>query len=182
MIDRSLTTAREALMAELLQDVDALVRRVEVLDKTLAEGIEKATKDAIGRAFVGAKLNLESVIEEGADKLGQAGREAAAQIGNQLNSGTAQLVTAHIALERKTLRFIFCLAVLALVSGAVGGIVGAKLAGTTQHVGSVEKAIYWFKNNPLQAFDYRTPQDHVSAGRTEAVVRYVQSLQAGFVG
>lgn len=48
--------------------------------------------------------------------------------------------------------------------------------------GSVEKAIYWFKNNPLPAFDYRTPQYLVSAGCAEAVVRYVQSLQAGFAG
>ena len=48
--------------------------------------------------------------------------------------------------------------------------------------GSVEEAIYWFKNNPLPVFDYKTPQDLVSEGRTEALVRYIQSLQAGFVG
>jgi len=48
--------------------------------------------------------------------------------------------------------------------------------------GSVEDAIYWFKNNPLPVFDYKTPQGLVSEGRTEALVRYIQSLQAGFVG
>jgi hypothetical protein len=48
--------------------------------------------------------------------------------------------------------------------------------------GSVEKAIFWFKNNPLPTFDYKTPQDLVSEGRTEALIRYIQSLQAGFTG
>ncbi len=48
--------------------------------------------------------------------------------------------------------------------------------------GSVEKAIFWFKNNPLPAFDYKTPHDLVSEGRTEALIRYIQSLQAGFTG
>lgn len=48
--------------------------------------------------------------------------------------------------------------------------------------GSVEKAIFWFKNNPLPTFDYKTAQDLVSEGRTEALLRYIQSLQAGFAG
>jgi hypothetical protein len=48
--------------------------------------------------------------------------------------------------------------------------------------GSVEKAIFWFKNNPLPAFDYKAPQDLVSEGRTDALIRYIQSLQAGFAG
>jgi uncharacterized protein (DUF2384 family) len=48
--------------------------------------------------------------------------------------------------------------------------------------GSVEEAIYWYKNNPLATFDYKTPQDLVSAGRTEVLIRYIQSLQAGFAG
>lgn len=49
-------------------------------------------------------------------------------------------------------------------------------------VGSVEQAIFWYKNNPLPTFDYKTPQDLVSEGRTETLVRYIQSLQAGFAG
>jgi hypothetical protein len=48
--------------------------------------------------------------------------------------------------------------------------------------GSVEEAIYWYKNNPLPAFDYKTPQDLVSDGCTEALIRYIKSLQAGFAG
>ena len=48
--------------------------------------------------------------------------------------------------------------------------------------GTVEKAVYWFKNNPLPTFDYKTPQHLVSERRTDVLVRYVQSLQAGFAG
>lgn len=48
--------------------------------------------------------------------------------------------------------------------------------------GSVEKAIFWFKNNPLPTFDYKTPQELVSEGRTDTLIRYVQSLQAGYAG
>jgi uncharacterized protein (DUF2384 family) len=48
--------------------------------------------------------------------------------------------------------------------------------------GSVEKALYWFKNHPLPTFDYKTPQDLVSEKRTEALIKYIQSLQAGYTG
>jgi hypothetical protein len=48
--------------------------------------------------------------------------------------------------------------------------------------GSIEKAIYWFKNHPLPTFDYKTAQDLVSEKRTEALVKYIQSLQAGYTG
>ncbi len=52
----------------------------------------------------------------------------------------------------------------------------------TDIAGSVEAAIYWYKNNPLATFDYKTPQDLVSAGRTEALIKYIQSLHVGFAG
>lgn len=48
--------------------------------------------------------------------------------------------------------------------------------------GSVEKAIYWCRNHPLPPFDYKTAQQLISEGRTDDVVRYLQSLQAGFSG
>lgn len=49
-------------------------------------------------------------------------------------------------------------------------------------IGNVEQAIFWFKNNPLPTFDYKTAQDLVSEGRTEPLIRYIQSLHAGFAG
>ncbi|WP_329956000.1 DUF2384 domain-containing protein [Collimonas silvisoli] len=48
--------------------------------------------------------------------------------------------------------------------------------------GSVENAIFWFKNDPLPTFDCKTPQDLVSEDRTKALIRYIQSLKAGFTG
>lgn len=125
----NVSTAREALMAELLQDADTLVRRFEQADEALSGKIEKATTDAAGKAFLAAKLNFESVIDKNAEKLTEAGRHAAAQIGNQLNSGAAQLVAANAAFESKARRFVLLLAGFAFVAGVVGGFVGANLAG-----------------------------------------------------
>lgn len=48
--------------------------------------------------------------------------------------------------------------------------------------GSVEKAIFWFKNNPIPTFDYKTPQDLVSERLTDELIRYAQSLHGGFSG
>ena len=48
--------------------------------------------------------------------------------------------------------------------------------------GSIDKAIYWYRNHPLPVFDYKTAQQLVSEGRTDDVVRYLQSLQTGFAG
>ncbi|MBY0241507.1 MAG: MbcA/ParS/Xre antitoxin family protein [Burkholderiaceae bacterium] len=48
--------------------------------------------------------------------------------------------------------------------------------------GSIEKAIFWFKNHPLPVFDYKTAQDLVSEKRTEALIKYLQSLRAGYSG
>jgi hypothetical protein len=125
----NVSTAREALMAELLQDADVLVRRFEQADEALAGKIEKATTDAAGKAFLAARLNFESVIDKNADKLTDAGRHAAAQIGHQLNRGAAQLVAANAVFERKMWRFVLLLVLFALVAGTAGGFIGAKLAG-----------------------------------------------------
>ena len=56
------------------------------------------------------------------------------------------------------------------------------LRAATDSCGSIEKAIYWFKNHPLPTFDYKTPQTLVSEKRSEALIRYIQSLQAGYTG
>lgn len=48
--------------------------------------------------------------------------------------------------------------------------------------GDVEDAIYWYKNHPIATFDYKTAQDVVSEGKTEQLIRYIQSLQSGFSG
>jgi len=125
----NVSTAREALMAELLQDADLLVRRFEQVDQSIAERIEKASGDAAGKAFLAFKLNFESAVERDVDKLLQAGRYAAAQIGNQLNTQSGQLAVMHDVFERKAYRLMALLMGTAFVAGALGGVIGAKLAG-----------------------------------------------------
>lgn len=48
--------------------------------------------------------------------------------------------------------------------------------------GSVEGAIDWFKYQALLPFDYKTPQNLVAEKRSEALIRYIQSLQGGYSG
>lgn len=49
-------------------------------------------------------------------------------------------------------------------------------------VGDVDQAIFWYRNEPLPVFKYRTAEVLVSEGRTEDVLDYVMSLQAGAAG
>jgi hypothetical protein len=48
--------------------------------------------------------------------------------------------------------------------------------------GDVERAIFWYRNDPLPPFGYKTAEQMVSEGRTEDLLRYVKSLEAGAVG
>ncbi|MGM0521997.1 MAG: DUF2384 domain-containing protein, partial [Pseudomonadota bacterium] len=43
-------------------------------------------------------------------------------------------------------------------------------------------ALFWFRNEPIGAFDYKTPEQLVSEGRADDLLRYVKALQAGVVG
>jgi hypothetical protein len=46
----------------------------------------------------------------------------------------------------------------------------------------VNKAVFWYRNEPLAAFGYRTAERLVSEGRTDDLLRYITSLQAGAAG
>lgn len=48
--------------------------------------------------------------------------------------------------------------------------------------GDVGHAIFWYRNEPLPPFGYKTAEQLVSEGRTEDVLRYVGSLEAGAAG
>lgn len=47
---------------------------------------------------------------------------------------------------------------------------------------NVEKALFWVKNAPIPSLDYKTGHALASAGRTNDVLRYIESLEAGFCG
>lgn len=48
--------------------------------------------------------------------------------------------------------------------------------------GDIQKATFWYRNEPLPAFGYKTAERLVSEGRTDDVLRYVASLGAGATG
>jgi uncharacterized protein (DUF2384 family) len=48
--------------------------------------------------------------------------------------------------------------------------------------GDIMHAIVWFKNHPLADFDYRTADELVTEGKTNAVVQYLQSIESGATG
>lgn len=128
MSDTHVASAREALLAELFKDVDAMIQRFEHADATLSGRIEQATRDAAGKAFLTARLQFEAVIEQQAGKLTDAGRHAAARIGNELAGGTAQIAASACEADQRMRRWLFAVALVAVVAGAVGGWVGARMA------------------------------------------------------
>lgn len=48
--------------------------------------------------------------------------------------------------------------------------------------GDMNKALLWYRNDGIEAFGFKTAEELVSAGRTEDLLAYLMSLQAGFVG
>ncbi len=48
--------------------------------------------------------------------------------------------------------------------------------------GNLNKALFWYRNEPLAAFAYKTAERLVSEGRADDLVRYVASLEAGVAG
>lgn len=48
--------------------------------------------------------------------------------------------------------------------------------------GDMKKALFWFRNHPLQPFQYKTAEQMVAEGKAEAVVRYIALLEAGPAG
>ena len=56
------------------------------------------------------------------------------------------------------------------------------LAAATDLVGSASKAAFWFRNQPLSDFSYKTAEVLVSEGRAEDVLRYIDMLSAGSAG
>ena len=122
------TTAREALAAQMMEDIDALVRRLEEVDGELGSKMEQSIKDGAAKALLQTRLNFESMMESQQVALLQAGREAAARIGNELNRSAAPLMLAAGGLRRWFLVFALVTLVTAIVAGAVGAFIGYRLA------------------------------------------------------
>ncbi len=48
--------------------------------------------------------------------------------------------------------------------------------------GDLNKALFWYRNEPLSVFGYKTAERLVSEGRSDDLLRYVASIEAGAVG
>ena len=48
--------------------------------------------------------------------------------------------------------------------------------------GDVNRAIFWYRNDPLPPFYYKTAEQLVSEGRSDDIIRYLESLEAGAAG
>ena len=48
--------------------------------------------------------------------------------------------------------------------------------------GDLNKALFWYRTEPLAVFGYKTAERLVSEGRTDDLLRYVTSLEAGAAG
>lgn len=121
MSDSAIATAREALMAQLLEDVDAIVTRLESLDGEMAARIESAVADAVGRASLQARLDFVAMIGDQQQRLTAAGRHAAAVIGNQLAQEAVAARDTAAAVERAAARLAWRLGGVAFGSATLGG-------------------------------------------------------------
>lgn len=49
-------------------------------------------------------------------------------------------------------------------------------------VGDKERVKFWFMNEPLQEFDYTTPDELVRHGKAQVVIDYIESIVGGPTG
>jgi hypothetical protein len=56
------------------------------------------------------------------------------------------------------------------------------IRAATDISGDVNRTLFWYRNEPLPVFDYKTAEQLVSDGRTDDLLRYVSSLEAGAAG
>lgn len=56
------------------------------------------------------------------------------------------------------------------------------IRAATDLSGDVNRALFWYRNEPLQPFGYKSAEQLVSDGRTEDLLRYIKSLEAGAAG
>lgn len=122
------TTQREALAAQMFEDIDALVRRLEDVSGDMRATCEQAISDAAGKVLLRTQMNFESVMAKQQNDLLQAGRAAAAKLGNELHKEGNALVLAAGALRRRIIALAVIGALVALGAGLVGGYIGARLA------------------------------------------------------
>lgn len=61
-------------------------------------------------------------------------------------------------------------------------VVRVLAAAESVTAGDRHRAIFWFMNEPLQDFDYQTPDALVRAGKAQVVIDYIESIASGATG
>jgi hypothetical protein len=56
------------------------------------------------------------------------------------------------------------------------------IKAATDLSGDLNKALFWYRNEPLSVFGYKTPERLVSEGRTDDLLLYMASLEGGAAG
>ncbi len=56
------------------------------------------------------------------------------------------------------------------------------IQAATDVAGDVNRAIAWYRNEPINVFDFKTPEQLVLERRSDKLLRYVLSLEAGASG
>lgn len=56
------------------------------------------------------------------------------------------------------------------------------ISAATELTGDVDKAIYWYRNEPIADYDYRTAAELVADGQAEAVLAFLRDLENGARG
>lgn len=56
------------------------------------------------------------------------------------------------------------------------------IRAATDVSGDVPSSLFWYRNEPLPTFDYKTAEQLISEGRTDDLLRYITSLEAGAAG
>lgn len=56
------------------------------------------------------------------------------------------------------------------------------ITAATELTGDVDKAIYWYRNEPIADYGHRTAAELVAEGHVEAVLAYLRDLENGARG
>lgn len=48
--------------------------------------------------------------------------------------------------------------------------------------GDIDRALFWFRNQPIADFDHFTPMQLVEQGKVQAVINYIESISGGAAG
>ncbi|MFI0849070.1 hypothetical protein [Mesorhizobium sp. IMUNJ 23232] len=56
------------------------------------------------------------------------------------------------------------------------------ITAATELAGDIDKAIYWYRNEPIADYGHRTAAELVAEGHAEAVLAYIRDLENGARG